>query len=57
MLRILGDESSEETKENADKCSSYRDDEEGTQSRYYIDGLDVGLSDFNESLKHVVQHL
>lgn len=57
MLCVLGDESSEETEENADKCSTDRDDEKRTQSRYYIDGLDVGFSDFNEALKHVVQHL
>lgn len=57
MFRVLGDESSEETEENADECSTDSDDEKRTQSCYYIDGLDVGFSNFNEALKHVVQHL
>lgn len=57
MFRIFGDEFFEEIKENVNECFFYRDDEEGIQFRYYIDGLDVGFFDFNEFFKYVVQYL
>ena len=57
MLCVLGDESSEETKQNANESSSNGYDEEGAQSSHNINGLDIGLSNFNEALEHVIQYL